>query len=1194
MHIKRWFQTTKNMKPKNPDIGKNGFTLVVTLSLMILITVIAIGMLSLASISLRSSQLSLAESVAKANARLALQIAIGELQKTAGPDRRVTATAAIRKTAHSDKAHWTGVWSTENWKVKSPTGRTFVSWLATDPSLLGGPALENQVDAELGSGDAMSHRVEMVGAGTLGSSDPQGRVEVLTIPVRSSGSMPGSYAYWVGDEGVKARYDLADTSKVDDFTLNSRWAAAAKSGIQKISGMEAYSGIENSVLKKTLSFGSIKLAQATPLPPNLFHDLTTDSLGLPVDVRLGGARQDLSLAFELPLAEFNALAPFHLEQETNQTAWYDQLNAETYNRPEFYPSSHKLGYLFQIPADNYGTNRLRGPTWDLLRNHYRLYKREWEDLSWPRKMAASADALEARGSLPLSYACTQGGGVIADRFTQFSNETMYFAKSMKGPYSNESKFRQRPLGTFVPSVDALRRTAGKITPLVCRVTFVYGLVNGTFPYAGEMQETIGVSMDPYITIFNPYNQPIEFHSFGFHSQKFNPFSFRLEYTDKDGNSKTTEYNSSINLTNQGSLSFRLNPSTTGGKMRLAPGELRVISPEEIATGVKLDRRGATGLSGTGLYNETSGIVIPPDGAPVVPKSGTSVTLTVLGRAASGWQEIDLLNFSMFYPKLHRGEPRNVVTDLPPVDLTSYLDTDSIDDPQVLGMGVSTFPINGQRLTVKRSVGTSQIPRTGEAGQYVAAFDIWMKDFKTGNLPVLAQFNPRASVLDPRDYDGSNRISPGWDANLLSITDISVLNLVTASGQGRWGGGISGGQTTSHLCLYDIPVVPLTSLAQLQHADIGALATDAPNAIGNSFAPPAIPLASVFGQLKLATQNHTSWGPQTQGDFCWAANEMIWDRFFFSGLNWGDRKNRYPSLTEAVKAMGDPSMESPFLNSRVMLASRPADQSRLTKHDTIGDYLFVRGAFNINSTSQNAWKAVLSGLDGTELAYLLNGVSKTGTFSSPVSRFSKPAGDDSDRFRGFRALTDQQLNDLAREIVVQVKQRGPFMGLADFVNRRLENSDNGKLGALQAAIDAAGLNSSLPGNPTAGNVTNRLQSTQAGLPGYVTQADLLTSIGSFISARSDTFKVRAYGEATDMNGKVIARAWCEAIVQRTPDWAQASDIPATVFDNRYPAQLDADEPLFRPFVSNPSMLTENRTFGRKFQVMQFRWLSDREV
>ena len=114
-----------------------GFALIVTLSLMILLTVIAVGLLSLSSITLRGTSVSSARQTAQANARMAMMLAIAQLQKYAGPDQRITATADIAggagglaaadgaaplngtaldgttkglSSVQAGTRHWTGVW----------------------------------------------------------------------------------------------------------------------------------------------------------------------------------------------------------------------------------------------------------------------------------------------------------------------------------------------------------------------------------------------------------------------------------------------------------------------------------------------------------------------------------------------------------------------------------------------------------------------------------------------------------------------------------------------------------------------------------------------------------------------------------------------------------------------------------------------------------------------------------------------------------------------------------------------------------------------------------------------------------------------------------------------------------------------------------------------------------------------------
>jgi len=132
----------------------------------------------------------------------------------------------------------------------------------------------------------------------------------------------------------------------------------------------------------------------------------------------------------------------------------------------------------------------------------------------------------------------------------------------------------------------------------------------------------------------------------------------------------------------------------------------------------------------------------------------------------------------------------------------------------------------------------------------------------------------------------------------------------------------------------------------------------------------------------------------------------------------------------------------------------------------------------------------------------------------------------------------------------IDERGPFLSLADFVNRLLTEGVTGEKGALEVAL--------------------KPESKAWGAPVYLTQADLLQAIGAGISARSDTFVVRAYGE-TVVNGQVRARAWCEAIVQRFP------------------------EPI-RPDASgvNPQKGDGKPDFGRRFKIKSFRWLNRNEI
>ena len=100
----------------------------------------------------------------------------------------------------------------------------------------------------------------------------------------------------------------------------------------------------------------------------------------------------------------------------------------------------------------------------------------------------------------------------------------------------------------------------------------------------------------------------------------------------------------------------------------------------------------------------------------------------------------------------------------------------------------------------------------------------------------------------------------------------------------------------------------------------------------------------------------------------------------------------------------------------------------------------------------------------------------------------------------------------------------------------------------------------------------------GSSAYVDQADILRGLGAQLTPRGDTFVVRAYGDSLDQNGAVRARAWCEAVVQRVPEYLEASG------DRADPAHLKQAE------LTNEA----NRNFGRRFRIIQFRWLSAEEV
>jgi len=100
----------------------------------------------------------------------------------------------------------------------------------------------------------------------------------------------------------------------------------------------------------------------------------------------------------------------------------------------------------------------------------------------------------------------------------------------------------------------------------------------------------------------------------------------------------------------------------------------------------------------------------------------------------------------------------------------------------------------------------------------------------------------------------------------------------------------------------------------------------------------------------------------------------------------------------------------------------------------------------------------------------------------------------------------------------------------------------------------------------------------GFPGWIRQADVLRPIAPILTARDDTFTIRAYGESKDpLTGKTSAGAWCEAVLQRRADYVDSTNDAAIILP------------------SETTLTSEiNKRFGRRFVIVSFRWLSADEV
>ncbi len=462
-------------------------------------------------------------------------------------------------------------------------------------------------------------------------------------------------------------------------------------------------------------------------------------------------------------------------------------------------------------------------------------------------------------------------------------------------------------------------------------------------------------------------------------------------------------------------------------------------------------------------------------------------------------------------------------------------------------------------------------------------------------------------------------NPKWDSGLglpalaayvvggesqLSDTGIQMKTSADNSGSTYWGSTRTATGNFDKVVLFDVPREDLVSLGQLQHANSGRFSYEPTYIAGNSYRNIRISQTdwkdSVTDTFSSSQPRANIWsisGSFNLYDASFLVNEAMWDSFTFTTIpqvadnfSGSDVPSDFPALLKGDILLPNPRFTPYEPEGMTFDGASLKDEGNADKGSFFHNagFLLVDGSFNIHSTSVDAWEAFLSGTQSLPVQKLNNNGGITG-YDSGITKVRFPrvksnlgdgyeTGDgDSDFWTGFRELTQAEVRDLATEIVAQNRLRGPYHGLGEFVNRRLKSGPTGLSGPLQAALDAtvnSGTNP-LSSEATNGKISGSNPQQASGFPGQLLQGDILQALGPYMSARSDTFTIRAYGEAVDPNDptKVLASAWCEAVVQRIPDPVSPS---TTVSDTN--AEL-----------ANPSS-----PFGRQFVIKTFRWLSREEV
>ncbi len=1120
-----------------------GFSLVAAMLMMTLMLLLAFGLLSLSTVSLRASQRNQAEQLAKANARLALKLAIGQLQRLTGPDARITAPPR----QGSAQPHLTGVW--EGWKWdgqgsapdwQEEKSERFLGWLSSSP----------QPQQSAAEGFAASFPPGETVPLVAGSQDePQVLASLIPLDEQSGGAL--AWTAFDQSRKISASVPQSTGGHAHDTLL-----AAAEPGYAGASSAD-WRALADPSLDRAKLASLPQVALASPendlQPASAFHDLAAGTLGVIADASRGGLSRDLSRLFERAALPDDYASRFIYSDSSTPLA----------------PPAARFDGANPMPSPD--------PSWSLLHSHYRAYTRLAGGKPSILANLSSVTARPAAGTSPI--------------------ETLH-----------HKAFTQQ-----------------QIVPVVAKAQFAFSLAFGHQPETlPQMYATGGARqsppserdvyitwlvIDPVITLWNPYNIPLRFTGGRVDLYRV-PFSFRLYKNGRLINqifTKLTDTHTRQDFLDRENRYYRLNllPEEGSAELTLQPGEHIVLTAQNHRL------HGSHGYNVTGLTLRPG--FFPPAGAASDPRVGGVTTQNLF---------VDSNNNNS-------GRDYNNV----PVRTVAVKPNDIIEIEVKPGRSnVNTTPETGGREitgflkyylggpNVFRHIGGIEIEYGDREDELLPSFsrDELPSIVVPSNIPVGATpgfSNPATHALRYKEpfllatfqlkTERDSRFpSRSWihnaPANLYSSAGIDqkedfahhqyefkwepmtdwppdspTIEIAADTNRGYGGPGIYAQSGSEFATFATLPLGPAASLAQLRHAPLNAggqlpLVTQI---LANSFAPPLLDVGAAIRRD----------GNKTLLDHSYLANNALFDSWFLSTAADRPATGDRPALTARPALAKLFAGEDRLPNRRFIarsLAQDPGEQAAALLDDPeshlhIASRLLIEGPFNVNSTRRAAWEAFLASNFGAD-APLADGSLDRGEGLPVLRHHPSPAGvagessfADYERWNGLRRLDKRQISELAEHLVEEIEARGPFLSVAEFVNRHPGSGDSALSGALQSAIEKAGINNGIidanhqigasPGN------------TADGAPAIIDQADLLTPLAPLLTARGDTFLIRAYGEAPDGRGGK-ARAWCEAVVQRIPEYLDDSEQAST-----YPPSLSA-----------------NLKFGRRFELASFRWLNPAEI
>ena len=1097
---------------------KGGFALITTISLIVLLALVGIALLTLSSLSLRSESTTDGDTQAQQNAKLALMEALSQLQATSGPDTRITAPAnAVAGSTQPQLGHLTGVW--RSWEGRNHDSST-------------GKPLTPNYDSKLENGNATDASVEGRFLGWLVSSHnnhsaiapPSLSATTRSVPLLMKGVNDvteevhvsptsidnGTYAWWAQGLNTKAlaRHDESDfaTTSVDDALDYSSRAASFA-----IPYREQFGYSNTSDLTLAYTYDSYDLVDASPTDTiSNFHDFTPFAQGLLTNVSTGGWKRDLSLLNERWDTVSDNLSAFNLDLNN------ELLRSKAYN----------------VAGSNVTTFRTNATVSAAL---YPWVSDPVDCLSWQalHEFATTYEKVEMRDGFPiLPYqAYNMGDGIIIDAIPADLNIQFYY-------YNN----------------------GGKPTLL----------------------------FKPIFTYWNPYNV-------GIASSNTKLFHYGTNFP----------LNIDTKLYVSGTSEVRESSMTLGDVIKQ---KRTTVFRNTLSPGSSADKTWKPGA--TKVFTHT-----------LNGRRGTNFISTQTWQVLqSGFEE-----YGGYYGIT------SLMSDTNPADELEV--SWSLNDSD-LSYGIQEFP---DRSSQYRSASRKLDVIPSNEAEFVAfASDeissgtgprVPMRDISQSNLIPFFSFSQRLrhlsdspilpgglpSVKPRRNISGLNTPVNGIDNSAYEFvfTPISSMldpnvNAPILQDNGDASNFIGPSRRPeeglSNWIVYELPLSPMKSILELQHFDMALTSDHLPQiqfAFGNS-----------RGHYQIASDSIDS----ADGglDHSYVNNHLFLDDWFVSSIapqysTYGS-SSLEKSIQEVYQDLISGKAPLPNVNYKASKLCDSEDDAeilnevnRLLEPDAwrqIASRLVVDGMFNINSTSVEAWAALLKSQKDSPASYLANNVttatsqlSVTPVEGIPVSRFTL-SGDPEVESNGaevlntFMTFSEDHMDTLAQYIVDEIMERGPFLSLSEFFNRQLTSASNphSLSGPIESALNSLANDSDSPYNEikslynsdseviTSPGVFTQAEKVNAvyGTPGWARQADLLRPLAPVLSARDDSFIIRAYGASADQKNK----AWCEAVVTRTADYVDSSDNECTDAFNE---------------------LTEiNQTLGRRYKIISFRWLSEDEI